>query len=54
MAVIYEFTAAEIEAAFDRAGGECECCGKVLVWSNSRARGGRGQWEAHQEAAQHQ
>jgi hypothetical protein len=47
MPVIYEFTPAEIEAAFDRAGGSCECCGKVLARSNSRASGGRGQWEAH-------
>jgi hypothetical protein len=45
MPVVYEFTAAEIEAAFDLAGGMCECCGKTLSWSNSRASGGRGQWE---------
>jgi len=47
MPVVYEFTPAEIEVAFDRAGGECECCGKVLAWANSRTSGGRGQWEAH-------
>jgi len=47
MPVAYEFTAAEIEVAFDLAGGMCECCGKTLSWWNSRASGGRGQWEAH-------
>jgi hypothetical protein len=43
----YEFTADEIERAFDRAGRMCECCGKQLAWGNSRANPGRGQWEAH-------
>jgi len=43
----YEFTSEEIERAFADAGGECECCGKQLVWSNSQVNGGRGQWEAH-------
>jgi hypothetical protein len=43
----YEFTSEEIERTFRAAGGRCECCGKVLSWSNSRATGGRGQWEAH-------
>jgi hypothetical protein len=47
MPVVYEFTPVEIETAFDLAGRMCECCGKALAWSNSRARGGRGQWEAH-------
>jgi len=48
MTATYEFTSAEIETAFDRAGSTCECCGKALTWSNSRSRGGgRGQWEAH-------
>lgn len=43
----YEFTNEEIEQAFDNAEGRCECCGKQLSWLNSRATGGRGQWEAH-------
>jgi len=43
----YEFTDDEIEQAFDQANGQCECCGKTLVWENSRATGGRGRWEAH-------
>jgi len=47
MMVNDEFSPEEIEQAFDRAEGRCECCGKVLSWSNSRATGGRGQWEAH-------
>src|SRR5260370_13101909 len=47
MIATYEFTAEEIEAAFDYACSACECCGKALTWSNSRSRGGgRGQWEA--------
>lgn len=47
MADDYEFTADEIERAFDQAGGKCECCGKKLSWGTSRANPGRGQWEAH-------
>ena len=47
MADDYEFTEDEIERAFDRAGGECECCGKKLSWGTSRANPGLGQWEAH-------
>ena len=47
MADDYEFTADEIERAFRRAGGKCECCGKELSWGMSRANPGRGQWEAH-------
>lgn len=43
----YEFTSAEIERAFDRAGGRCECCGKVLGWLSCRANAGWGGWEAH-------
>ena len=43
----YEFTAEEIEKAFDLAGDQCECCGKRLTWQNSRANGGPGKWEAH-------
>ena len=39
MTATYEFTAEEIETAFDRAGSACECCGKALTWSNSRSRG---------------
>lgn len=47
MADDYEFIPEEIEWAFEKAGGRCECCGKMLVWRNSRANPGRGQWEAH-------
>ena len=47
MANGYEFTPEEIEQAFRKAGGRCECCGKQLSWSSSRVNGGRGQWEAH-------
>jgi hypothetical protein len=43
----YEFSQDEIEAAFDDAGGKCECCGKQLAFGNSRRTGGRGAWEAH-------
>lgn len=43
----YEFSREEIETAFRKAGGRCECCGKQLNWPNSRASGGPGQWEAH-------
>jgi hypothetical protein len=45
MATVYEFSPEEIEGAFDRTDGYCECCGKELAWQNSRAdeahRGGR-------------
>lgn len=47
MAYDYEFTPIEVEEAFDKAQGECECCGKQLSWSRSRGNPGRGQWEAH-------
>ena len=47
MASEYEFTADEIERAFDGANGECECCGKKLGFGSSRQVGGRGAWEAH-------
>lgn len=47
MADDYEFTADEVERAFDRSQGKCECCGKRLSWSRSRGNPGRGQWEAH-------
>ena len=43
----YEFTPEEVERAFDKTGGYCECCGKALSWGNSRANPGHGQWEAH-------
>jgi hypothetical protein len=47
MAAVHEFVPEEIERAFDRADGYCECCGKQLAWQNSRASDGRGAWEAH-------
>jgi hypothetical protein len=47
----YEFTAEEIERAFNLAGGRCECCGKQLSWARSRGNPGRGQWEAIMAAA---
>jgi hypothetical protein len=47
MADGYEFTQDEIEEAFDKAGGTCECCGKQLGRLSSRFAGGRGPWEAH-------
>jgi len=47
MATNYEFTADEIEQAFNLAEGCCECCGKRLSWARSRGNPGRGQWEAH-------
>jgi hypothetical protein len=47
MADDYEFSNEAVERAFDRAGGECECCGKKLGWHSSRSTGGWGQWEAH-------
>lgn len=43
----YEFTNEEIEQAYEKTNGYCECCGKRLSWLSSRATGGRGQWEAH-------
>lgn len=43
----YEFTPQEIEEAWIRADGHCECCGKELVWEHSRSVPGRGAWEAH-------
>ena len=54
MTATYEFTAEEIETAFDSVGSVCECRGKALTWSNGRSHGGgRGQWEAHHEADLH-
>jgi hypothetical protein len=47
----YEFTEEKVAAAFEAAGGRCECCFKKLAWDNSRANPGWGQWEAHTEAA---
>jgi len=43
----YEFSPDEIERAFDKTSGYCECCGKQLSYGNSRSNRGRGQWEAH-------
>jgi hypothetical protein len=43
----YEYSSDEIERAFVRAGGCCECCGKRLVWEHSRSNPGQGGWEAH-------
>jgi len=43
----YEFAPQEVERAFDRADGRCECCGKKLAYGSSRRAGGRGAWEAH-------
>jgi len=43
----YEFSPQEIEQAWNRAGGHCECCGKELVWDRRRSNPGRGSWEAH-------
>ena len=42
-----EFAPSEIEKAYERVDGRCECCGKHLSWSNSRGKPGRGAWEAH-------
>ncbi len=47
MADKYEFDSDQVERAYERAGGACECCGKRLAWANSRGNPGRGQWEAH-------
>jgi hypothetical protein len=47
MATVYEFFPKEIERAFDRADGHCDCCGKELAWQNSRTGRGRGAHEAH-------
>jgi hypothetical protein len=52
MADDYEFSPDEKERAFEKAGGECECCGKQLSYGNSRANPGRGQWEAHHGSRQ--
>jgi len=43
----YEYSPDEVERAFERAGGCCECCGKSLSFGNSRRNPGRGSWEAH-------
>ena len=43
----YEFTQDEIERAFERAGGMCECCGKRLSWENRGQVTAVGAWEAH-------
>jgi len=43
----YEFTKDEVERAWNRAGGDCECCGKKLSWPNRGRKSGRGAWEAH-------
>ncbi|MBI4307481.1 MAG: HNH endonuclease [Chloroflexi bacterium] len=51
------FSSADIEAAWKRAKGKCQCrrkshghyyvrCNKQLVWKN-RGREGRGKWEAN-------
>ncbi len=42
----YEFTIEEVELAWNKCDGCCECCGKLLTWAN-RGRNGRGSWEAH-------
>ena len=47
MAKEYEYSNEEKEDAFDAAGGQCECCGKVLSYGNSRRNPGWGAWEAH-------
>lgn len=54
------FSESTIKAAWERAGGKCECtrvthshgtrCNKQLVWEN-RGREGRGKWEAHHKTA---
>lgn len=41
------FDSDEVERAFERAGGLCECCGKSLSFENSRRSGVWGRWEAH-------
>jgi len=53
-----EFPDSVVNAAWERAGGKCECTrathsnhygrnrGKELVWEN-RGREGRGKWETH-------
>jgi hypothetical protein len=43
----YEFGSDEIERAFAKARGRCECCEKELVWEHSCSNPGRGSWEAH-------
>ena len=35
-----------VEAVWGIVKGECENCGKAIVWEN-RGREGRGAWEAH-------
>ena len=37
-------------AAWKKAGGECEKCGKELVWQNHQ-EGERGAWEAHHKTS---
>lgn len=41
------FTAAQIETAWDRCGGYCECCRKRLSFDNQGRGSGWGAWEAH-------
>lgn len=42
-----EFTEKEIDKAWYKADGTCECCGKKLVRINRGRDSGRGCWEAH-------
>jgi len=56
------FPLSVVQAAWNRAGGKCECrrrshnhyyvrCNKQLVWGNRGKDGQRGCWEAHHISA---
>jgi hypothetical protein len=63
MVAPFEFPKDIVAAAFDRAGGRCECrlirhghyrirCNKRLAWKNrGRNKRGPGRWEAHHKNA---
>jgi 5-methylcytosine-specific restriction endonuclease McrA len=42
-----EFSDETILQAWMSAGGQCEICGKKLVWENRGRENGEGCWEAH-------
>lgn len=44
------FSSSVLETAWKKASGQCERCGKQLVWDN-RGREGRGRWEAHHKTS---
>ena len=42
-----KFKQSELENAWKKADGKCECCGKNLSWNNQGRGSGWGAWEAH-------